>query len=117
GMLSGWFWGKDDKRELMRTGGVVGFLTFGILVIDMLMTVYPFYKRAIPLGNGFVATIGATTPGFQNQDMWMQMLDTFAHLLLPTIALSIVSIAGWTRYTRASLLEVLNHDYVRTARA
>lgn len=117
GVLVGWLWGRDDKRELMRTGGIVGFLTFGVIVIDMLMTVYPFYKRAIPLSNGFIATIGATTPGFQNQDMWMHMLDTFAHLLLPTIALSIVSIASWTRYTRASLLEVLNHDYVRTARA
>lgn len=117
GIASGWLWGNDDKRELMRTAGIVGFLTFGVIIIDMLMTVYPFYKKAIPLANGFIATIGSSTPGFGSQDMWMQMLDTFAHLLLPTIALSIVSIAGWTRYTRASLLEVLNHDYVRTARA
>lgn len=117
GVLSGWLWGKDDKKSLMRTGGIVGFLTFGVIVIDMMMTVLPFYKRAIPLGSGFIATIGATTPGFGDRDMWMQMLDTFAHLLLPTIALSIVSVAAWTRYTRASLLEVLNHDYVRTARA
>lgn len=117
GVLSGWLWGKDDKRELMRTGGIVGFLTFGVLVINMLMIVLPTYKKAIPLGSGFIATIGASTPGFSRYDMWMQMLDTFAHLLLPTIALSIVSVAAWTRYTRASLLEVLNHDYVRTARS
>ncbi len=117
GALAGWFFGGDDKRAIARTGAFVALFTFLLIVVDMLMTVYPFYKKAIPLGNGFIATIGATTPGFQSQDMWMQMLDSVAHLILPTIALSIVSIASWTRYTRASLLEVLNNDYVRTARA
>jgi peptide/nickel transport system permease protein len=45
------------------------------------------------------------------------MLDSATHLVLPTAALMIISIAGYTRYTRATLLEVLNQDYVRTARA
>jgi peptide/nickel transport system permease protein len=49
--------------------------------------------------------------------MWLRMLDSFGHLILPTIALMIVSVAGYTRYSRASLLEVLNQDYIRTARA
>ncbi len=120
GIASGFAWGTDDKRELARTGAIVSLLSFGTLIIDMMMTVYPHYKSKIPLTNGFIPTFGATTPGFDvrpDVDMWMQMLDSFAHLLLPTIALSIVSIAGWTRYSRASLLEVLNLDYVRTARA
>ncbi len=49
--------------------------------------------------------------------MWFQLLDGFAHLVLPTIALALVSIAAYTRYSRSSLLEVMNQDYVRTARA
>jgi peptide/nickel transport system permease protein len=47
----------------------------------------------------------------------MRMLDSSTHLILPTAALMIISVAGYTRYTRATLLEVLNQDYVRTARA
>src|SRR5690606_11486120 len=39
------------------------------------------------------------------------------HLLLPTLALILISLATYTRYTRASMLEVLNQDFVRTARA
>jgi peptide/nickel transport system permease protein len=43
--------------------------------------------------------------------------DLLQHLILPAIALSIIQIAGWTRFMRASLLEVINQDFVRTARA
>ena len=44
-------------------------------------------------------------------------VDGFTHLLLPTAALMLISVAGYVRYSRASLLEVLNQDYIRTARA
>jgi peptide/nickel transport system permease protein len=39
------------------------------------------------------------------------------HLVLPTLVLSIVSVAGYIRYLRAGMLESLQQDYVRTARA
>jgi peptide/nickel transport system permease protein len=39
------------------------------------------------------------------------------HLIMPTFVLSIVSLAGYVRYLRASMLDVLKQDYVRTARA
>jgi peptide/nickel transport system permease protein len=45
------------------------------------------------------------------------LLDRVQHLALPVIALSILSVAGYSRYMRASMLEVINSDYVRTARA
>jgi peptide/nickel transport system permease protein len=38
-------------------------------------------------------------------------------LILPVLTLAAVSTAAWTRFMRASLLEVLNQDFVRTARA
>ena len=44
-------------------------------------------------------------------------LDTFTHLILPTVALILISLAVYTRYTRASMLEIMNMDYIRTARA
>jgi peptide/nickel transport system permease protein len=39
------------------------------------------------------------------------------HMVLPVLALSIISIAGYSRYVRSSMLEVLSLDYIRTARA
>ncbi|MHA2185594.1 MAG: ABC transporter permease [Promethearchaeota archaeon] len=43
--------------------------------------------------------------------------DTLIHLMLPAVASIIVSLAGITRQTRASMLDVMRKDYVRTARA
>jgi len=43
--------------------------------------------------------------------------DTLMHMYLPAFCLVIVSLAGITRQTRASMLEVIQKDYVRTARA
>ena len=39
------------------------------------------------------------------------------HMILPTIALTLISFAGYIRFSRGTLLEVLNQDYIRTARA
>lgn len=44
-------------------------------------------------------------------------VDRVQHLILPILALSVTSIATYSRYLRASMLEVINSDYVRTARA
>jgi peptide/nickel transport system permease protein len=43
--------------------------------------------------------------------------DILGHLILPTAVLAMTSFAAWSRYQRASMLEVLNSDYVRLARA
>jgi peptide/nickel transport system permease protein len=45
------------------------------------------------------------------------LVDRVQHLALPVIALSFLSIATHSRYMRASMLDVLNSDYLRTARA
>jgi peptide/nickel transport system permease protein len=45
------------------------------------------------------------------------MLDRTLHLILPVTVLAMVSVAGYSRYVRASMLDVLRQDYVRTARA
>ena len=45
------------------------------------------------------------------------VIDAFSHLILPSIALGTIPLAVFTRITRASVIEVSNEDYVRTARA
>ncbi|MFW9941859.1 MAG: ABC transporter permease [Candidatus Thorarchaeota archaeon] len=45
------------------------------------------------------------------------LFDTLLHLVLPMLCMTIVSLAAVTRQTRSSMLEVLEQDYIRTARA
>ena len=44
-------------------------------------------------------------------------MDIVVHAILPTLVLSLLYMAGWSRFMRSSMLEVLRQDYVRTARA
>ena len=44
-------------------------------------------------------------------------LDRVQHLAIPVMTLSVLSVAQYSRYMRASMLEVINSDYIRTARA
>jgi peptide/nickel transport system permease protein len=63
--------------------------------------------------------VGSGTPdlGSITHSFWIYGLDSFTHLLLPTISLMLISLAGYSRYSRANLLDVMNSDYIRTARA
>lgn len=44
-------------------------------------------------------------------------LDYIRHLILPVLVLSVQLVAGWSRYQRSSMLDVMSADYIRTARA
>ncbi|MFH1454226.1 MAG: ABC transporter permease [Armatimonadota bacterium] len=46
-----------------------------------------------------------------------KFLDFLKHLALPAAVLTVRNLADWTRYLRSSMLEVINEDYIRTARA
>ncbi|MGH3911343.1 MAG: ABC transporter permease, partial [Pseudonocardiaceae bacterium] len=48
---------------------------------------------------------------------WATFTDILGHMILPTISLALLSFAAWSRFQRAAMLEVLNSDYVRLARA
>jgi len=61
-------------------------------------------------------TSGTNTPGYVF-DPFNAFLDHFLHLLMPMMVLSITFIAGWSRYMRSSMLDVIKQDYMRTARA
>lgn len=62
-------------------------------------------------------TIGASSVFFTEPGFWEYVLDILGHMVLPTITLALISFAAWSRYQRASMLEVLGSDYVRFARA
>ncbi len=62
-------------------------------------------------------TIGDKSVVLANDTTWGHISDVAGHMILPTIVLGLAGYAGWTRFTRASMLEVLNSDHVRLARA
>jgi peptide/nickel transport system permease protein len=45
------------------------------------------------------------------------LTDALLHLIMPVTVLTLFNVAGWSRFIRASMLEVMRQDYVRTARA
>jgi peptide/nickel transport system permease protein len=57
------------------------------------------------------------TSGLNSRGNATWSLDRLQHIALPMIGLSLVSFALYSRFMRASMLDVINSDYVRTARA
>jgi peptide/nickel transport system permease protein len=64
----------------------------------------------------WISTIGPETPGFKGSFL-AKIGDMAGHMTLPTITLAIISFATYSRFQRASMLDTLNSDYVRTAKA
>ncbi len=69
------------------------------------------------VGYRFFATFGATSHNYAQMSFFEKVQDVVAHLTLPTVALVLSGYAIYHRYQRASMLEVLNSDYVRLAKA
>jgi peptide/nickel transport system permease protein len=65
---------------------------------------------------GRILTFGKLHPELAGQE-WGLIVDGLRHLALPVGILAFFNLAGWSRYTRTSMLEVLRQDYMRTARA
>ena len=63
-----------------------------------------------------VITGGRAHPELRGQEK-MLILDGLHHVALPALVLAFYNLAGWSRYTRSAMLEVLRQDYMRTARA
>ncbi len=89
---------------------------FGLLMI--MMFAYNFKRWGLPyLPTGNITAIRLYTVPLLGTVMPESGLDRILHLIMPTIVLSLLYMAQWSRFTRSSMLEVLRHDYVRTARA
>ncbi|WP_336084744.1 ABC transporter permease [Nocardia sp. SSK8] len=67
-------------------------------------------------GTQFFLYTGETSAN-QITGMWNQLVDRAQHLVLPTLALALYGMAGYSRYQRNAMLDVLQSDFIRTARA
>ena len=82
---------------------------FALMAIGLLVTAP---VKWFNLDGPIVYSIGLHSEGMSGIN-----LDYFRHLALPVLTLTVTSIAEWSRFGRASMLDVLNADYVRTSRA
>jgi peptide/nickel transport system permease protein len=64
-----------------------------------------------------VPVIGMRTFGMENAETIYRLMDRVWHLVVPSLMSAIAGIAVLSRYVRSQMLEVVGHDYVRTARA
>jgi peptide/nickel transport system permease protein len=65
----------------------------------------------------WLPAVGMYSFTLRNAPWFIRVWDVFLHLILPVTTMTLVSLAGLTRYQRAAMLEILNKDYIRTARA
>lgn len=66
---------------------------------------------------GWFDLYGLVGRDYQSLSAWGKFLDMAQHLVLPIVTLVVISVGSLMRYTRTNMLEVLNADYIRTARA
>lgn len=117
-LLVGWgvgmLFGGPDRGVSARAGAITAAVVGAMIFVDQVMQVWPAYSRA--LSGRPIPTFGDRTPNLGG-NYWVQVLDSFTHLILPTLTLILIAFAAYTRYSRSSMLEVMNQDYIRTARA
>lgn len=118
--LIGYYVEKIDKRVNIRTAALTAFLATLPIVLDRFMQEFNGYYNSDSVHGRPVPTLSQASDVLTETELssfWFTGLDAIMHLILPTLALTLISFAGYVRYSRASLLEVLNMDYIRTARA
>jgi peptide/nickel transport system permease protein len=108
---------KIDRGPIARTAIITGVLCGFLILIDRVMQSWKEYSATDAVNYRPVPTFGQRKDQLVTEDFWLNNLDIIMHLILPTLALILISLAGWIRYSRGALLEVLNQDYIRTARA
>jgi peptide/nickel transport system permease protein len=60
---------------------------------------------------------GLHSDGADEMSFFPWLLDYLWHAILPVVCMSVFSLAGMAMYARTSMLEIINQDYIRTARA
>jgi peptide/nickel transport system permease protein len=104
------------RKQYSRTDYAISvFALMGLSLPTFFLATILKYVFSIKLG--WFDLYGLTGRFHSSMTPWGQFWDMAYHLVLPVITLMMLSIGGLMRYTRTNMLEVLNSDYIRTARA
>ena len=128
-------------NTLLLTGFVIFFtwivgIPLGIVAalhwrkpIDRLLTIFSSIGMAIPsfffallllifaVKTGWFPTGGLTSYNYSEMNAFQKVIDILHHLVLPVVVLFTISLSGLQRQMRGNLLDVLQSDYVKFARA
>ncbi|HEY2552529.1 MAG TPA: ABC transporter permease [Streptosporangiaceae bacterium] len=99
----------------VNTGLAYLFFSTPVFVVAILLKDFLAVDVNKAAGHTILYTLGQSNPGTPGG--WGLLVDETAHTVLPVIALVVITYATWSRYQRASMLDVLNSDYVKLARA
>ena len=108
---------KVDRAPIVRTTIITAVLSAILVLVDKFMQTWKPYMETDAINYRPVPTVGERNDLLDTPDFWISSLDVLTHLFLPTLALTLIGFAGYIRFARGTLLEVLNQDYIRTARA
>ena len=101
---------------------VATVLTFVLLALPVFWFAAVLKEGAIKINQAahdtIFYTIGTETPGISSYGTSGEIFkDRMLHLVLPVVSLGLLTAAGWIRYQRASMIDVLDSDFMRLARA
>jgi peptide/nickel transport system permease protein len=116
-IATSYYFAKVDRRAVVRTTVITAVLISIVMFFDRMLHSFSAYARTDAVNFRPVPTTGQTNALLERNNFWFNMLDVALHLVLPTLALLLISFAGYVRFSRGTMLEVLNQDYIRTARA
>jgi peptide/nickel transport system permease protein len=105
----GVFSALNRNRLVQYLSNALAMLAVSLPTFWLGMVILLFFSvrtRIIPTG-------GMMTIGMEHFSLW----DRLRHLLPPACVLATLYIAGWSRYVRSSMLEVIGQDHIRTARS
>ena len=103
------------KQYTVTDYAITLFALMGISLPTFFLATILKYVFSIKLG--WFPLYGLTGRFHTTMTPIMQLLDKGYHMILPIVTLMMLSVGGLMRYTRTNMLEVLNSDYIRTARA
>ena len=104
------------RKQYSKTDyAVTVFALIGISLPTFFFATILKYVFSVQLG--WFDLYGKVGRYYDQLDAFGQFMDIAAHYVLPIVTIVIVSIGSLMRYTRTNMLEVLNSDYIRTARA
>lgn len=99
----------------ISTGLAYLFFSTPVFVLGLLLKDFLAVDLNRAAGHTVLYTVGESTPGINGT--WNVFVNEVQHAILPVLTLTLITYATWSRYQRAAMLDVLNADYIRLARA